>query len=339
MNNIIPLHNIAKLSQAQAAKTFTQPQIYQHLGLTWEETPVLVELKKIQQQDVEINVGREFEHTNQEIDALTWSYAKGFKVWENSLLIVSRNKEPNSKFDFDLRAGFGTAQALIKNNVKHFYVWVVDGTKEQLADLSALENTKDLLTVSFPTGEEGIKHHFKVLSEMGVPFNTVAQIDKKIDEVWPTLNDVIRGRVIKQIQKANKNLKPRQYRTFNDAKVKQWLNETAAVSFSTNGNLDSKRNRIGYCSVNALDPFINSCMQYAKTRQKSYWVAHVKLPSEKTSLKDKRIAHVNKLEQYNSAFAKLGMKESPIEILGFMPQDSENEDKRYLVDVNGKSIK
>jgi hypothetical protein len=299
----------------------------------------LVELKKIQQEDIEINVGREFEHTNQEVEALASSYGKGFKVWENSLLIVSRNKEPNSKFDFDLRAGFGTVQALIKNNVNHFYVWVVEGTKEQLADLSALENTKDLLTVAFPTGEEGIKHHFKVLSELGVPFNTVAQIDKKINEVWPTLNDVIRGRVIKQIQKANKNLKPRQYRTFNDAKVKQWLNETAAVSFATNGNLDSKRNRIGYCSVNALDPFINSCMQYAKTRQKSYWVAHVKLPSEKNSLKDKRIAHVNKLEQYKNSFAKLGMKESPIEILGFIPQDSENEDKRYLVDVNGKSIK
>ena len=339
MTNIIPLHDVAKLTQTEATQTFTQPQIYQHLGLTWEKTPVLVELQKIQQEDIEINVGREFEHTNQEVQALATSYGKGFKVWENSLLIVSRNKEPNSKFDFDLRAGFGTVQALMKNNVNHFYVWVAEGTKEQLADLSALENTKDLLTVAFPTGEEGIKHHFKVLSELGVPFDTVAQIDKKIDEVWPTLNDVIRGRVIKQIQKANKNLKPRQYRTFNDAKVKQWLNETAAITFATNGNLDSKRMKIGYCSVNSLDPFINSCMQYAKTGQKSYWVAHVKLPSEKTSLKDKRIAHVKKLEQYKSSFAKLGMKENPIEILGFMPQDSENEDKRYLVDVNGNSIK
>lgn len=339
MTNIIPLHDVANLAQIEAAKTFTQPQIYQHLGLTWEDKPVLVKLDTIKQEDTDINVGREVEHTNTQIDALTWSYAKGFKVWENSLLIVSRNKEPNSKFQYDLRAGFGTIQALIKNNVSSFYVWVVEGTKEQLANLSALENTKDLLTVSFPTGEEGIKHHFKVLSSMGVSLNTSGQIDKKIDEVWPTLNETVRGRVINQIKKANKNLKPRQFRTFNDAKVKQWLNETAAINFTTKGNLDSKRNKIGYCSVNALDPFVNACMQHAKTGQYSYWVAHVKLPSEISSLKDKRIAHVNKLHQYKNSFAKLGMKKCPIEILGFMPQDSENEDKRYLVDVNGKSIK
>ena len=39
-------------------------------------------------------------------------------------------------------------------------------------------------------------------------------------------------------------------------------------------------------------------------------------------------------------FKSLGVKYTGfIKILGFLPQDTKNEDMRFLVDVNGKSIK
>jgi hypothetical protein len=49
-------------------------------------------------------------------------------------------------------------------------------------------------------------------------------------------------------------------------------------------------------------------------------------------------AHIDKLNEYESSFRKLGMKVMPLEILGFMPQDNINEDMRYLVNINGDRI-
>ena len=48
------------------------------------------------------------------------------------------------------------------------------------------------------------------------------------------------------------------------------------------------------------------------------------------------------MDEYISAYKSIGMKEIPLQILGFMYQDNgldinkeRVEDKRYLVDVNG----
>ena len=38
-------------------------------------------------------------------------------------------------------------------------------------------------------------------------------------------------------------------------------------------------------------------------------------------------------------YRKLGLDPVPLEILGFMYQDTEIEDKRWLVDVDGRPIK
>ena len=67
-------------------------------------------------------------------------------------------------------------------------------------------------------------------------------------------------------------------------------------------------------------------------------VLTVKSPGVKSTLQKKRQAHIDKLYEYESSFRKLGMKDMPLEILGFMPQDNINEDMRYLVDVNGNKL-
>ena len=67
-------------------------------------------------------------------------------------------------------------------------------------------------------------------------------------------------------------------------------------------------------------------------------VLTVKSPGVKSTLQTKRQAHIDKLNEYESSFRKLGMKVMPLEILGFMPQDNINEDMRYLVNINGDRI-
>ena len=64
----------------------------------------------------------------------------------------------------------------------------------------------------------------------------------------------------------------------------------------------------------------------------------MKAPGKGTTLAKKRQAHLDKLENFRSSFRKLGMNTFPLEVLGFMPQDTINEDMRFLVDINGNKI-
>jgi hypothetical protein len=68
-------------------------------------------------------------------------------------------------------------------------------------------------------------------------------------------------------------------------------------------------------------------------------VLHVKDPGNKTVKQLRQ----NKIEQFKNMldmFKSLGVKNTNfIKILGFLPQDTKNEDMRFLVNVNGESIK
>ena len=342
MSNIIPLQDVANMSKSDLSTTFIKPSVYAHLGLDWQDAPEMIKLSDIQQEDTDINVGRPEEHTNLEIDQLADSYGQGLKTWENSLLIVTPNVEPNAKFKYDLKAGFGSIQALQMCGVKQFPCWVVTGTKEQLLSTSTLENTKDLLTVSFPTGEAGVVHHFKGLLSMGVKLDTEEKIDDKLKQVWPGLNAVVKGRVKKGIIKLVKDgVKPRKYRTFSAVKVNQWLSGSAdmVAQFRHGGQYDPGRDKIGYCTKNTLDPFINAVKKYNETGYRSYVVFHVNAPSINSSLNDKRQALLDQLTILEDSFHEMGMSYFPLDVLGFMPQDTDNEDMRFLVDVNGKAIR
>mgnify|MGYP006200829875 FL=1 len=120
--------------------------------------------------------------------------------------------------------------------------------------------------------------------------------------------------------------------------VKMWLSDTSAVQFTTGQNWDDARGKLGSCAINMLDPWINACMKYAKIGKQSYVVLSVKAPGKGSTLTKKRQAHLDKLENYRSSFRKLGMNTFPLEVLGFMPQDTINENMRFLVDTNGNKI-
>ena len=335
MNNIIDLTEVKNLSP----QTFKKPAQYEHLGVEFSDKPKWIEFGLIRRADrSENNPGRPRQHTPKELKDLQDSFADGVQTWQE-LPIVSETTDPavNRNKPYNLEVGFGRTNAISSNGQNGYWHWIVDGTQTQLDDMAAFENTQKLLDTEFQTGEEGIEHHLKELIEKNALANDEEEIEKKLNSVWPGLNAKSKGRVLSNVK--NQKTKPRQYQTYNAEDVKIWLSETGAMSFVTNGNWDSTRNRVGYSAVNMLDPWINACMQYAKTGKKSYVVLSVKSPGVRSTLQTKRKAHIDKLEEYKSSFRKLGMKVMPLEILGFMPQDNINEDKRYLVNVNGTPIK
>jgi hypothetical protein len=90
-----------------------------------------------------------------------------------------------------------------------------------------------------------------------------------------------------------------------------------------------------------LDPIINAMKKYNETGKRSYVVLSVKRPGKTQSLIQMRKNKVNEFNKLLNEFKQLGVRNTNfISILGFMPQDKEvDQDMRFLVDVNGKSIK
>ena len=80
-----------------------------------------------------------------------------------------------------------------------------------------------------------------------------------------------------------------------------------------------------------MDPVINSIKKYHETGKDSYVVLHVEAPNKSGSLKTFRENQINQYNMYKEMFTTLGMKHFPLQILGFMYQDTEGEDKKFLV--------
>jgi hypothetical protein len=335
MNNIVELIEAQKIPP----QTFIKPKQYDHLGVTFSDQPIWIEFDDLRREDrKDNNTGRPKQHTPPQLKDLQDSFAQGIEVWKD-IPIASKSKDPavSKNKPYKLEVGFGRINAIGANGQTGYWFWIVDGTESQISDMRAYENTQDLIDTKFETGEEGVEHHLKGLIDSNALSNDETDIEAKLIEVWPKINVYSKGRVLSNVK--NQKTKPRQYQTYNAEAVKTWLSETAAISFVTNGNWDPVRNLVGFSAVNMLDPWVNACMQYAKTGKKSYVVMSVKSPGVKSTLLKKRKAHIDRLENYKQAFKRLGMTVMPLKILGFMPQDNVNEDMRYLVNANGTPIK
>ena len=73
--------------------------------------------------------------------------------------------------------------------------------------------------------------------------------------------------------------------------------------------------------------------------KKSYVVLSCKSPTRNSDLQKKRQNLVTALQDFHKIFCDFfGVKDCPLIILGFAPQDTVNEDMRYLVNQYGKRL-
>ena len=145
---------------------------------------------------------------------------------------------------------------------------------------------------------------------------------------------------------------PKRYRTYNQTDVGTWIAQEAAPKILNNlsirGNYDCQRDMFGFSSVNIQDPYISAITKYNESLRlssdgigkKSYVVLSCKSPTKNSDLQKKRHNLVKSLHQFHMKFYKYFNveKDSPLVIMGFLPQDTKNEDPRFLVDKNGKRL-
>ena len=340
-NSIRPLSEV-KHNSFVDSHLFPKPIPYYHIisESLWRPKAVYIPFDSISGYDTKWNnPGRERQHSNEEIETLQKSFSNGVQLWQE-LPIVYPHTEDDIKFNYKLAAGIGRVTALRNLKVMGWWFWVIDekATTTQIQDISAFENTRFLLTPHFTTGEPGVAFHISNLIESGALENTEEAIRDKTEAVWPGLSKTSAGRIYSLAKTSGTT--PRRWQEWTQGAIQMWLNEDASISFQTGGNLDPIRNKIGFTALNQLiDPFHQSIMRYAKTGQESYVVLSVRKPGIRANLMKKRTALLKQFKEMKRNYRKLGLDPVPLEILGFMYQDTEIEDKRWLVDVDGRPIK
>lgn len=337
----MPLNEVINLDVETASKLFSRPRKYDHIGIEISRVPVCIPLNKVRRSDdASFNKGRPNGHTPDEKERLRVSFAKEVQLWQE-LPMVTKCSDPESKFSHDLAIGFGRTNAIGQNNADRYWFWELSGTPVQIEACQAFENTDKLLDVEFQTGEKGVENFMKSLLSKGGIDDDEEEIENTLDKFWPNLNSKSRGRILKAV--SSETTTPRRYKTYNQEDVRTWINETASSEYQTiaqGGNFDPVREMTGYSSQNVLDPYIYAIKNFVKTGRKSYLTLSVKAPTKNSSLSTKRQNLINNLNELHESFTQyFGVKENPLIILGFMPQDTVLEDMRFLVDKDGNPIR
>ena len=338
------LNEVVTFDKNTASHFFTKSYFkYSHLGDNLKFVgPVKIKLDTIIKEDTIIkNPGRPDRHTTLELQRIAQDLANGVKPYLD-LPIIVRHDDPDVEEEYKSVAGFGTLNGLLENGVDEYWFYIVENaTPSQLDEIATYENTSHINDTKYWTGEKGIIHHLKneIAKKHKELINTEDSIISYVNRVWPGMNDEVRGRIVSKAK--NAQTKRRKFNTYNASAVKVWLSETAdeQAKFVFGGKYDKDRNQYGYLGANTMDPIINAARKYVETNNFSYVVLHVKDPGNKT-VKQLR---ENKIEQFKNMldmFKALGVKNTNfIKILGFLPQDTKNEDMRFLVNANGKPIK
>lgn len=336
------LNEVAAFNKNTAENFFTKSyKKYLHLGNNLEFNLIKISLNSILKEDsIEKNIGRPERHTTKELQRIARDLGNGVKPYLD-LPIVVKNNDPDVDFEYKLIAGFGTLNGLGENGVSEYWFYEVkNATPSQLGEIATYENTCHINDTKYNTGELGIIHHIKneIAKKHKELINTEDSIINYIDRVWPGMPDEVKGRIVQKAK--NAQTKVRTFNTYNATSVKTWLDETADTRghFIFGGKFDKEKNMYGYLGANVQDPILRAASKYIETGKKSYVVLHVKDPGTKT-VKQLREHKIKEFNDMLYMLKSLGVKNlNFIKILGFLPQDTKNEDKRFLVDVNGKSL-
>ena len=329
MKSIIQLVEIDQ--DFPAKETFILPRRYQTLGVEFENDPVWIEFDNIRSLDDDKNIGRTGEHSQLEIQTLANSFSAGVQTWQE-LPAVTKNTDGEIRFTHDQVFGFGRVQAiqLASESQKGYYFWVLKPcTETNLSWVKVIENLT--LAPDFNEGEVLLVQQMNSLIHKGLVANTTDSIREHILEKVPHIGKKKLGDVTNTIFETHGT--PRRYQTWGPAKINQWLKQDADITakFVHQGQFDTKRDMYGFAAKNVMDPVINAIKKYHETGKDSYVALHVDAPNKSGSLKTFRENQINQYNMYKEMFTTLGMKHFPLNILGFMYQDTETEDKKFLI--------
>ena len=339
MTEVITFEKSKQLTAEQAAKLFPIPRKYRHLGISFDSKPVFLTWNKVKtSEDGELNKGRLEGHSSDEKESLKQSFSNGIQTWQELPIATVIDDPEQKKFTHEQAIGFGRTNAIRSLKQNGHWFWIANGTPTAIRNAQSYENTDGLLDVKFQKGEKGVIERIKSAIEEGDLLDDMDKIEEFINKVWPGLPNPARGRV-KSAVKTNSTKPKRWASAYSDADTEGFLDKASTeYKFATKGEFDENRDMYGFKSANIMDPYWNAARNFAKTGKFSYVVFSVKNPTSSDDLKRKREKLLSDLCKVHSFWMELGVKVCPLRILGFLPQNRNDEKPHHLLDHNGKSM-
>jgi hypothetical protein len=300
---------------------------WSHLNVKTKGT-IVIPFDQIYIDDITGNQTKVETHTGEEIEALRLSFAGGVDLKEFPPAIVYRGD--NYDKPYRLVYGYGRVEAIQVNKQTSWYFTLLEGGEDELEDVQAAEN--EVLPKRINKEIDMIKFLCDKVRQGKIP-NTEQGIRDKFKKIYTNRANGVCGRVVQQVME-NLNTPQPYYIYPSTARVKQWLDNHSSKLYEIGGELDYNRDMYGVLCKEGYQyrAVLAAIKRYAETGKFTYIIGHFTVPTSKATLEVKRKQFVNELNDILKSLQSCGLTVFPLKLLGFLPQDRENENLKVLVD-------
>jgi hypothetical protein len=298
-----------------------------HLDVISKGT-IILDFSQVYIDDDDGNVTKVETHTAEEIETLKNSFAEGVDLKEFPPAVRFRGY--NYDKPYVLVYGYGRGESLQELQQKRWFFTLLEGNDDSIGDVQAQENEGALPKRINKEVDMRLFLNSKVKD--GVIKNTPDAIIAKFKKVYPNRDKSVMNRIVQQVmEQANT---PQPYKIFTStARIQQWFDNHSSEKYCIEGEYDVDRDMYG---VHIKEGYqyrvvIAAIERYSKTGKFTYVIGHFAAPTGKATLHSKRIKFQQEFDRIKIALESCGLTIWPIVIMGYFPQDKENDNMKELV--------
>ena len=299
---------------------------YTDLGVTSVKN-IKIPFSQIYIDDIDGNAQKVETHTPEEIEALRMSFAKGVDTAEFPAGVYFRGSEYDKPYV--LVYGFGRTEAVRELKQKEWIFTLLDGTPEQLEDVQARENE------GYPkrlNKEVDMRKHLSKKVTSARIKNTEEAIRKEFRRIYPNRQKDVMNRVVQMV--IGECDTPRPYILYTStSKVQDWIDNHSSIDYKIGGEYNKETDTYGVCIGEGYQyrVILQAVARYVETGKYTDIIGHVGAPTKNATFKTKRRKFLKQLETHIEDLKTCGMSTFPFRVIGFLPQDKENESLKTLV--------
>jgi hypothetical protein len=277
--------------------------------------------------DIEGNKTKVETHTAEEIETLKNSFAEGVDLKEFPPAV--RYRGPQYDKQYELVYGYGRTEGILLNKQRKWFFTLLEGDDDAMEDVQAMENEQLPKRIN---KEVDMRKFLAAKVKQGKIGNTEKDIREKFRKIYTNRDKTVMNRVVQQVMEELNT--PQPYILYTSTpRIQQWLDNHSSEQYSIEGEYDVKRNRVG---VHIKEGYqyrvvIAAIERFAKTGQITYVIGHFAAPTKVKTLAYKRKQFIQEFESIKASLEVCGLHTWPIEIMGFLPQDKENENLKRLI--------
>jgi hypothetical protein len=289
---------------------------------------IILSFDEIYIDDINGNETKVEPHTGEEIETLKNSFAESVDLKEFPPAVRYR---PGCDKPYELVYGFGRCEALRELKQKVWFFTLLEGSDDAIEDVQAMENEARPKRIN---KEVDMRKFLTNKVEEGKIGNTEKDIRDKFRKIYSNRDKTVMNRVVQQVMEALNTPQPFILYT-STPKIQDWLNNHCSDSYAIEGEYDNKRKMVGVHIKEGYQyrAVIAAIQRYSKTGEKTYVIGHFSAPTKKATLNAKRKQFIQEFNNIRTALQFCGLNIWPIEVMGFLPQDKENENLKKLVKV------